>query len=333
MTSPTTERTSVNGPLTGPETAPRRGWDRPDSRQRHRRRRESRWALVFLAPTILIVGVFVAYPILSAGYLSTFSWNGTGPRTFVGLDNYRRLVTDGVFWHALANNGLIALSAVVAQIMVGLVLAYCLVRIVPQVKRIYMFCYMVPVVISEICIGLLWSFVYNPAFGLLNGFLKALGLNSWRHGWLGDASTAFPAVLVVMSFTYLGLYVLLFVSAMQHVPEDRYEAATLDGCGSVRMFFSITLPSVRDSIQSTTLLAVITSFKTFSLVYVLTNGGPNHATEVVSTLLYKTGFITFDQGYAATIGFAQMILTALAGLLVFRVLRRAPRRARAAVAE
>jgi raffinose/stachyose/melibiose transport system permease protein len=286
------------------------------------RRRESRRALAFLAPAIIIVGAFVAFPILYAGYLSLFHWEGGSARTFVGLRNYQTIATDGVFWRALENNAWIAVTALVTQIFLALVIGYCLVRVIPRVKRVYMFCYMIPVVISEICIGLLWSFIYNPAFGLLNGLLKVVGLESWRHGWLGDANTAFIAVLAVMSFTYLGLYVLLFVTAMQNVPEDLYEAATLDGCGSVRMFFSITLPSISDSIQSTTLLAVITSFKTFSLVWVLTGGGPNHATDVVSTLLYKTGFITFDQGYAATIGFTQMLLTALAGFIVFRLLRR-----------
>ena len=296
--------------------------------ERATRQRESRRALAFIAPMLVLVGGFVAFPILYAGYLSLFSWNGASAKQFVGLSNYGKIFTDSVFWHALANNAWIALSAVVAQILLGLVIAYCLVRVIPRVKRLYMFCYMVPVVISEICIGLLWSFVYNPAFGLINGLLKALGLQSWRHGWLGDPDTAFPAVLVVMSMTYLGLYVLLFVSAMQNVPEDLYEAAHLDGCGTVRAFFSITVPAISESISSTTLLAVITSFKTFSLVYVLTGGGPDHATEVVSTLLYKTGFVSFDQGYAATIGFTQMVLTAVVGLVVFRVLRRSSRRPR-----
>jgi raffinose/stachyose/melibiose transport system permease protein len=278
--------------------------------------------MVFLAPALLLVLAFVAFPIAYSGYLSLFSWDGTSAKRFIGLANFRKLLQDGQFWHALEHNGLVAASAVVAQIFLGLVIAYCLVRVIPSVKRLYMFCYMVPVVISEICIALIWSFLYNPTFGMLNAFLKVVGLQRLQHGWLGDQHTAFIAVLVTMSFTYLGLYVLLFVSAMQNVDEGLYEAALLDGAGSVRMFFSITLPAIADSIQSTTLLAVITSFKTFSLVYVLTGGGPDHATEVVSTLLYKTGFITFDQGYAATIGFTQMLLTALVGLLVFRGLRR-----------
>lgn len=286
------------------------------------RRRDSRWSLVFLAPALLLVLVFVAFPIVYSGYLSFFSWDGSSAKRFIGVANFQKLVTDGQFWHALENNALIAASALAAQIFLGLVIAYCLVRVIPSVKRVFMFFYMVPVVISEICIALIWSFIYNPTFGMLNGLLKVLGLDSLTHGWLGDPKTAFAAVLLTMSFTYLGLYVLLFVSSMQNVPDGLYEAALLDGAGPIRMFFSITLPAIADSIQSTTLLAVITSFKTFSLVYVLTGGGPDHATEVVSTLLYKTGFITFDQGYAATIGFTQMLLTALAGLLVFRVLRR-----------
>ena len=286
------------------------------------RRRESRWALIFLAPALVLVVGFVAFPIGYSGYLSFYSWDGSSPKRFIGFANFQKLLTDGQFWHSLENNALIAVSALVAQVFLGLVIAYSLVRIVPSLKRVYMFCYMVPVVVSEICIALIWSFIYNPTFGPLNGLLKVLGLKALSHGWLGDQHTAFAAVLVTMSFTYLGLYVLLFVSSMQNVPESLYEAALLDGAGSVRMFFSITVPSIADSIQSTTLLAVITSFKTFSLVYVLTGGGPDHATEVVSTLLYKTGFITFDQGYAATLGFTQMLLTAVAGVLVFRGLRR-----------
>lgn len=287
-----------------------------------RRRRDSRSALILLAPALILVTIWVVFPILYAGFLALFTWDGAGTRQWIGLTNYSRIITDNIFWHSLANNLWIALVALVFQVFIGLIIAYCLVRIIPQVKRLYLFFYMVPVVISEICIGLLWSFVYNPSFGLLNGVLKALGMEFLTHGWLGDRQTAFIAVLITLCMTYLGLYVLLFVSAMQNISEDMFEAAKLDGCSNIRMFFSIAVPSISDSIQSTALLAIITSFKTFSLIWILTGGGPNQATEVVSTYLYKTGFLSFDSGYAATIGFTQMVLTALAGLVVMRALRR-----------
>lgn len=274
-----------------------------------------------MLPATLLVLVFVAYPIVYAGWLSFFSWNGASAPVFVGLDNFVRLTVDMVFWQALGRNILVALSAIVLQVFLALLIAYCLVRVVPFVSRLFLFCYLIPVMVSEICIGLLWRFMYNPYFGLVNAALKAVGLDSLQRGWLGESGTAFWAVVVVMSFTYLGLYVLLFVAAVRSVPESLYEAAEIDGANHLTKFFRITIPMVWDAVRANVLLAIIGSLKTFSLVFVLTNGGPNQASEVVSTYLYKTGFSSFEMGYAATIGFAQMVLTALGAFIIFRFLK------------
>jgi raffinose/stachyose/melibiose transport system permease protein len=284
---------------------------------------QTRAALLFLLPAFVLIAVFVAYPIVYAGWLSFFQWNGASAPVFVGMDNFLRLAADAIFWKSLGRNLLIAATAIVLQVFLALLIAYCLVRIVPFVSRLFLFFYLVPVMVSEICIGLLWRFLYNPYFGLVNASLKALGLGSLQRGWLGDSATAFPAVVVVMSFTYLGLYVLLFVAAVRNVPETLYETAEIDGAGHLTKFFSITVPMVWDAVRANTLLAIIGSLKTFSLVFVLTNGGPNHASEVVSTYLYKAGFSSFEMGYAATIGFAQMVLTAIGAFIVFRYLKRA----------
>lgn len=286
-------------------------------------RRDTRAAILFLLPAIVLVTIFVAYPIVYAGGLSLFRWDGASAPIFLGLDNFVRLAGDAVFWQALGRNLLVAASAIVLQVFLALLIAYCLVRIVPFVSRLFLFCYLVPVMVSEICIGLLWRFMYNPYFGLVNAALKAVGLGDLQRGWLGESSTAFAAVVVVMSFTYLGLYVLLFVAAVRSVPEAMFEAADIDGAGHRIKFFSITIPMVWDAVRANVLLAIIGSLKTFSLVFVLTNGGPNQASEVVSTYLYKVGFSSFEMGYAATIGFAQMILTAIGAFVVFRYLKRA----------
>ncbi|MCX5520426.1 sugar ABC transporter permease [Kaistia defluvii] len=284
---------------------------------------QTRAALLFLLPAFVLIAVFVAYPIVYAGWLSFFRWDGASAPTFVGLDNFLRLATDAIFWKSLGRNILIAATAIVLQVFLALLIAYCLVRIVPFVSRLFLFFYLVPVMVSEICIGLLWRFLYNPYFGLVNASLKALGLGWLQRGWLGDSATAFPAVVVVMSFTYLGLYVLLFVAAVRNVPESLYETAEIDGAGHFTRFFSITVPMVWDAVRANTLLAIIGSLKTFSLVFVLTNGGPNQASEVVSTYLYKAGFSSFEMGYAATIGFAQIVLTAAGAFVIFRYLKRA----------
>ncbi|MDQ4214356.1 sugar ABC transporter permease [Microbacterium capsulatum] len=285
------------------------------------KRRESVIAVLFLAPALAFLAVFVAYPLANAGSLSFFRWDGISPRVWIGLDNFTRLLGDGVFWSSLKNNVLIAVAAVVFQVGLAMVIAYWLVRVVPRVKRVAMFLYVIPVVISEICIGLLWQFVYNPYFGLLNGFLDLIGLHGLARGWLGDKALAMPAVVVVMNLTYLGLYVLLFVAAFQDVDEAVYEASALDGAGHFRTFFGISVPMIFRNTQATVLLAVVTSFKTFSLVFVMTRGGPSHATDVISTYLFKVGFGDFEAGYASAIGIAQLLVTVIVGVFVLTVTR------------
>lgn len=291
--------------------------------QRSATRRESLIALAFLLPVIAFLFAFVAYPLINAGSLSFFSWDGFSPREWVGFDNFVRLAGDAVFWSSLRNNALIAVAAIVFQVGLGMLIAYWLVRVVPRFKRVAMFLYVIPVVISEICIGLLWSFVYNPYFGLLNGFLELIGLGELAQGWLGDRTFAMPAVLVVMNLTYLGLYILLFVAAFQDIDESVYEAAALDGAGHFRTFFGISVPMIFSNVQANVLLAVVTSFKTFSLVFVMTRGGPSNATDVISTYLFKVGFGNFEAGYASAIGIAQLVITVLVGVFVLGVSRRA----------
>ena len=286
-------------------------------------RRNARSAFYFLIPALLVVGGFVVWPLLHAGWLSFFKWNGSAEPQFLGLDNYVRLSTDGFFWGALFRNIIIAVAAIVFQVYMALAIAYCLVRILGgKLSRIFQFLYLVPVMVSEICIGLLWRFLYNPYFGLVNAALKAAGLDSLQHGWLGESGTAFAAVIVVMNFTYLGLYILLFMGAVRNVPESIYEAAEIDGANHWNSFFTLTVPMVSGTTRANILLCIIGSLKTFSLIFVLTNGGPSHASEVLSTYLYKVGFGAFEMGYAATIGFAQMILTAIGAFIIFRVMGR-----------
>ncbi len=289
---------------------------------KNREKRENLVAILFLAPAFIFLLMFVAYPLLYSGYLSFTSWDGVSAKQFIGFANFQKILTDDYFWHSLANNATIAAVALIFQVFASIAIAYALVRMLRFVQRIFMFFYLVPIVISEICIGLLWGFIYNPYFGLLNSGLRAIGLGEFAQGWLGSAQTAFPAVINVMNFTYMGLYILLFIAAIQNIPDSVFDAALIDGAGDFRTFISVVIPMIWESIQSTALLCIISSFKTFSLVYVLTNGGPNHVSDVISTYLYKTGFNSFQMGYAATIGFVQMLLTAIAGIIVIRLLRK-----------
>jgi raffinose/stachyose/melibiose transport system permease protein len=279
-------------------------------------------AILYLLPAFFFIAVFMLYPLVYSGYISFFDWDGVSTKVFNNFANYRKIISDVYFWRALFNNATISVSALFFQVFFALLVAYFLVRAIGYVKRLYMFFYLVPVVISEICIGLLWGFIYNPYFGLLNNGLRSIGLDSLASGWLGNTSTAFPSVINAMNWTYLGLYILLFVAAIQDIPQDIFDSAAMDGAGHFHTFFSLVVPMIGDTIISTSLLCVISAFKTFSLVFVLTNGGPNHASEVLSTYLYKMGFNSFQMGYAATIGFVQMVLTALTGIILLRLMRQ-----------
>ncbi|MCG8532555.1 MAG: sugar ABC transporter permease [Desulfovibrionales bacterium] len=282
-------------------------------------------AAIYLLPVFLFLSAFMLYPIINSGYISFFKWNGISKKTFIGFENFIRIVQDEYFYQSLLNNILIGISAIVFQVFIGVIIAYFLVKITQKVQKPFMFLYLIPMVVSEICIGLLWGFIYNPYFGLLNGFLNSIGFQNLTIGWLGNPNTAFIAVVFTMNFTYLGLYVLLFVNAIQNIPSAIFDAAMVDGAGAVKTFFNVVIPMTWDTMVSNMLLCIVSSFKTFSIIFVLTCGGPNHASEVISTYLYKMGFNTFQMGYGSTIGFVQIILTALAGILVMRTMNKSKR--------
>lgn len=289
------------------------------SRLEARQLRKGRIALIFMIPALAAVALFMVYPIVYSVFLAFFDWDGVSAvRKFVGLDNFRRLVNDGFFWRALINTSMISVVAFVFQVFLGLVIAYCIVRIMTVGKGLYVLFYLVPTVVSEIAIALLWSFIYNPYFGIINSFLNSVGLSGMARGWLGDPATAFPAVINAMNLTYLGLYIVLFVAAIQDIPETIFDAAAIDGAGHARSFFSVTVPMMWDSIRSALLLCAVFSFKTFTLVYVLTQGGPSHSSEVLSTYLFKSGFNAFDMGYASAIACAQLIVTVAIGFILVK---------------
>ncbi|MDN5343051.1 MULTISPECIES: carbohydrate ABC transporter permease [Oceanotoga] len=281
---------------------------------------ENKRALSFLSPAFLFLILFMAYPVFYSFYLSFFKWNGAAEKIFIGFSNYKRIFQDSIFWKSLTNNISLSLLTVIFQVFLALIIAYWLVRVIKKGRKIFLFLYLIPIVISEICIGLLWNFIYNPYFGLINGVLRGLNLDFLTRGWVGDPSTAFLAVINAMNFTYIGMYILLFVAAIQDIPESIFDASKIDGANNYKNFFSVVIPMIQDSIQSTSLLCIINSFKTFTLTFVLTNGGPNHSSEVLSTYLYKVGFNDFEMGYSATIGCMQLIITIISGLIILKLI-------------
>ncbi|MCM3693071.1 carbohydrate ABC transporter permease [Neobacillus niacini] len=259
--------------------------------------------LLYIAPALLMLSLFVYYPLVRNLVNGFYEWNPfTLDRSFVSIENYTRLFKDPVFYTVLKNNLFYAVISVVLQVGLGLVIAAILEdKLFRRFSTFFRTSFFIPVLISMTVIGILFSFIYNPEVGLLNSFLRAIGLGEWAEGWLGNPKTAIFAVIFVSQWQSIGYAVMLFVLAVQKVPGELYEAATIDGAGKLRTFFSITVPQVKEMTFVLLIYTVTGSFLVFSEVYVLTSGGPANSSQVFSTYLYQKAFIDSEPGFASSI--------------------------------
>ncbi|TDL72184.1 sugar ABC transporter permease [Rhodococcus qingshengii] len=259
--------------------------------------------ILYIAPALLMLSLFVYYPLVRNLVNGFYEWNPfTLDRSFVSVENYTRLFKDPVFYTVLKNNLFYAVISVVLQVGLGLVIAAILEdKVFRRFSTFFRTTFFIPVLISMTVIGILFSFIYNPEVGLLNSFLRAIGLGEWAEGWLGNPKTAIFAVIFVSQWQSIGYAVMLFVLAVQKVPGELYEAATIDGAGKLRTFFSITVPQVKEMTFVLLIYTVTGSFLVFSEVYVLTSGGPANSSQVFSTYLYQKAFIDSEPGYASSI--------------------------------
>ena len=265
--------------------------------------------LIFLLPAlILFCGVLIA-PIAMSAYYSFFDWNGIGAKTFIGFNNYIELFTSDsiAFLKALGNSMLLALLSVALQLPLALGLALALGKGI-RGERAFLSIYFMPVLISSVVIGQLWVKIYNPEYGILNALLRAVGLDSWTRIWLGEESTAMGAVLVPMLWQYVGYHMLLLYAGVKSVPTELREAAMLDGATDRQVNRYIVLPYIKPILRISVIFAVTGSLKSFDLIYVLTNGGPFHSTEVPSTLMISMLFLRNRYGMGSTIAVMLIIL-------------------------
>ena len=273
--------------------------------------------LIFLLPAlILFCGVLIA-PIGASAYFSLFDWKGIGPKTFIGLANYKELFTSNSigFMKALRNSLLLAVLSVGLQLPLALALALALGKKI-RGERTFLSVYFMPVLISTVVIGQLWLKIYNPDYGILNVFLRAVGLESWTRIWLGTKQTALGAVLVPTLWQYVGYHMLLLYAGVKSVPPELREAAMLDGATDGQVNRYIVLPYIKPIIRISVIFAVTGSLKSFDLIYVLTNGGPMHSTEVPSTLMISMLFLRNRYGMGSTIAVLLIVLCFAFALLI-----------------
>ncbi|MCR4961379.1 MAG: sugar ABC transporter permease [Lachnospiraceae bacterium] len=278
--------------------------------------------IAFLLPAmILFIGVLIA-PILLSGYYSLFDWNGFGAKTFIGFSNYVELFTSDAigFIKALCNSLLLAGLSVFVQLPFSLGLALVLGRSI-RGERGFLSVFFMPVLISTVVIGQLWLKIYNPSYGILNVFLTRIGLESWTRIWLGTKETALGACFIPTLWQYVGYHMLLMYAGVKSVSPDLREAAKIDGATNGQVNRYIVIPCIKPIIKVSVIFAITGSLKSFDLIYVLTNGGPLHATEVPSTLMIDMLFLRNRYGMGSTIAVMLIVLCFAFALLINKLFK------------
>lgn len=283
-------------------------------------RRKKLQALLFCLPALVILAVVIGVPSLATLVMSLYDWDGISQGRFIGLENFREIFTeDHVFPTAVLNNLTWAGLFLTIPIILGLTVAFTLAAL-KRGRLFFMTVFFIPVILSRVVVGRLWGWLMNPFFGI-NQILSELNLDFLAQSWLGNPDIALYSVAFVDNWTWWGFIMVIFLAAYQQIDPSYYEAADVDGANPLQKFIHISIPLVRPTLFFILLLTAVWSFKAFDFVYLMTQGGPGHATELLSTWIYKKGILDFRAGYGSALA---VILMLFSGVLIggFYIIRR-----------
>jgi raffinose/stachyose/melibiose transport system permease protein len=281
-------------------------------------RRNKKYIIIGLLPALLFYTIFVLYPIVRSFFYGFYDWNGLSQPVYIGLKNFKEILSDQIFWLSFKNNIFIVVASIFGQIPLGLIIAIVLNR---KLKGAGFFrsAFFMPMILSTVVVGLLWSTILNSQVGILNQILQSIGLENLAKDWLGDPKYAMYTVSGVIIWQFIGLYMIIFLAALQNVPGEIMEAADIDGASELRKLFSITLPMVWDTIIAAVVLCIAGSMRSFDMVFVLTGGGPAHSTELMATYMYNKTFSVSKYGYGSAVSLVIFVIS-FSFILVSRLL-------------
>jgi ABC-type sugar transport system permease subunit len=259
--------------------------------------------MVFLTPALLVYFAFTAYPVARTFYNAFHIIKPRGVDEYIGLANFVELFTnDAIFTKAVTNTMIWAGVAPFFDVGVGLVLALLLYAKVPF-GRVFRVAWFTPVLISYVVVGIIWMWIYNYDWGIINAALRGLGLDGWTHAWIGDPDTALWAIMFTHTWKWAGFNMVVCLAALSALPREVMEAGELDNCGWVKRSWYLAVPMIKPTLVNLLILSLIGKMKIFDLVWIMTQGGPLWSTETVSTYVYKRAFnwSTFDLGYPSAI--------------------------------
>lgn len=290
--------------------------------------RQARAGAALAAPALLLIAGFFVLPVAAAFLLSLTDFDiyavaDLDRLRLVGAANYAALLRDPLFWTALGNTLLFVALATPLSLAVSLAAALAVTAAALRAASLFRTLFFLPVVTSLVAVAVVWRYLYHPRFGLLNWGLGLFGLPA--QDWLGDPRLALPAIVLLAVWKNFGFNMVIFMAALQAVPASLYEAASVDGAGRAMQFRRITLPMLRPTLLFTTGMSLIGNMQLFAEPYVMTRGGPSHATLSIVLYMYEQGFRWWNLGYASAIAFVLFFLVLVASLLAAVVTRAAGR--------
>ncbi|CAH0120072.1 Diacetylchitobiose uptake system permease protein NgcF [Paenibacillus sp. CECT 9249] len=282
---------------------------------------------IFIVPTFLFFCLFTIYPIFDGLYISFFDWSGSSSRAnmeFIGLDNFKELLLhDNIIGWAILNDYFLVVGKAIGIMLLATFFAVAVTRLRMIWSGFFRSIFFIPNVISVVVIGVLWNYIYNPTIGFLNSFLSLFTKEPVTTPWLGDAAYAIWSLLPPSIWAGIGFYMILLIAAILNIPDSIYEAAGLDGASQWQQFIHITMSLTWEQIKVSVLHIVMTTLNgSFIIVWIMTEGGPDNATQVMGSYLYQMGFRQFHMGYAAAIGVLILVLSLITILSLQRLMRK-----------
>lgn len=274
-----------------------------------------------LLPAVLLAGWLHIWPVLQGLYISMFRWSGlSAKRSFIGLDNFKRMLSDEIVWMSLGHDIYIVFFKAVFTILLALCFSGILYLSLPKTQKAFSGIFFFPNILSVAIVAIIFTFIYNPSIGLLNTLVEAVG--GTPRAWLGDYDTALPSILFPTIWGAVGYQMLLINAAMTSIPKVYSEVALLEGASKIQEFFKIVLPLIKGVLKTCLSLNIINTLnETFIFIRVMTNGGPNNRTQVLGSYMYYQAFENYKYGYATSVAVVNFLLAIALTLLVAKFLK------------
>ena len=290
----------------------------------NRKSAERKFIFICLAPAVILVSLFIFIPTVNVFRMSLYRMGGiTNKQTFIGFENFKTLMGDKNFLQAMQNSILIIVLVTICTIVLAILFATLLQRGNFKGNNFFRIIFYIPNILSIVVIAGIFGAIYNPTTGLLNTFLRAIGLDALARNWMSESNIVIYSVIFALVWQAIGYYMVMYMASMSSIPAHYYEAAELDGCGKIKQFFSITLPLIWTNIRTTLTFFVISTINlSFLLVQVMTTGGPDGASRVLLFYLYDQAYNNASYGYGMAIGAITFLFSFLLSAVINKITER-----------